>query len=206
MTVPPLFDISAGFAKTHEASQGIFRQVLRSMSRPGLIVDINPPVSASLCTKASAAGSILLALMDSDSSLNISKNLQSSAWPKFLKFHTGCILSETYAGSNFIWINDLKNLPSLHECDLGSETFPESCTTLLLDVQAFQVTQSGTDSTSWTGPGISETISVDIAGVGASFWEERRLIRDVYPRGIDVIFCSANQIVSLPRSTRIGGH
>jgi phosphonate C-P lyase system protein PhnH len=75
---------------------------------------------------------------------------------------------------------------------------------IILTVNGIEINSESMDAKVWTGPGIKEPIQIDIQGISTAFWRERKELRQMYPCGVDVIFCSSTQIVSLPRSTRIG--
>ncbi len=199
-----LSKLSAGFENIQRDSQRIFRTVMDSFSRPGLLFEISPIVQASQGEGQSVAGTLLLALMESASSLYVSKNLHSTQWPSFLKFHTGCVLSQDSSHAQFIWIQEMQDLPSLMNCALGSPEFPDQSCTLIIDVPAIHSPSTPRAGQVWSGPGIKEPLAVDIMGLPKAFWVERQTLQNLYPCGVDVIFCTPSQIASLPRSTHIG--
>ena len=199
-----LSKMSAGFENVERDSQRIFRTVMDSFSRPGLRFDMSAIVQASPGEDASVAGTLLLALMESASTLYVSKSLLTTQWPSFLKFHTGCVLSQDCSQAQFIWIHQMQDLPSLKNCALGSPEFPDQSSTVIIDVEAIHLPSTPGDGKVWSGPGIKEPITVDIMGLPKAFWLERQSLQNLYPCGVDIIFCTPSQIVSLPRSTHIG--
>jgi len=199
-----LSKMSAGFENIERDSQRIFRTVMDSFSRPGLRFDMSALVQASPGETASVAGTLLLALMESASSLCVSKSLHITQWPSFLKFHTGCVLTQDSSQAQFIWIQQMQDLPSLMNCALGSPEFPDQSSTLIIDVEAIHSPSTQGAGQVWSGPGIKEPMVIDIMGLPKAFWLERQNLQNLYPCGIDVIFCTPSQIVSLPRSTHIG--
>jgi alpha-D-ribose 1-methylphosphonate 5-triphosphate synthase subunit PhnH len=199
-----LSTLSQGFENVGRDSQIIFRQIMGSFARPGLPVEISPLVKPSPEFDVSVAGSLLLALMETGTALYLPNEAQISIWANYLKFHTACVLTPECQNAEFIWIQDGAHLPSLLSCALGSVEFPETSSTLIIDVNGIEINSESMDAKVWTGPGIKEPIQIDIQGISTAFWRERKELRQMYPCGVDVIFCSSTQIVSLPRSTRIG--
>jgi len=62
---------------------------------------------------------------------------------------------------------------------------------------------SGTRSLTITGPGIKHTETLAIPGITEDFITQWALNRELFPRGVDVLFAGAGQVVGLPRTTRI---
>lgn len=199
-----LSTLAQGFENVGRDSQIIFRQIMGSFARPGLPVEISPLVKPSPEFDVSVAGSLLMALMETGTALYLPNEAQISNWANYLKFHTSCVLTPECQNAEFIWIQDGAHLPSLLSCALGSVEFPETSSTLIIDVNGIEINSESMDAKVWTGPGIKEPIQIDIQGISTAFWREREELRQMYPCGVDVIFCSSTQIVSLPRSTRIG--
>jgi phosphonate C-P lyase system protein PhnH len=52
------------------------------------------------------------------------------------------------------------------------------------------------------GPGIADYREVAVAGVPAAFWNQLQESRQWFPRGIDVLFTQADQVVAMPRTTQ----
>ena len=62
---------------------------------------------------------------------------------------------------------------------------------------------SVTRSLTITGPGIKHSETLIIPGITEDFITHWALNRDLFPRGVDVLFAGAGQVVGLPRTTRI---
>ncbi len=199
-----LTDIFPGFENTERESQIIFRQVLSSFSRPGLPFEINPRVKSYEADPGKVGTSLLLALMDTGSSLHLPGVDHDSALRNFLKFHTGCTFLNSPEQADYIWVQQSAHLPALQKCALGSAEFPEASTTLIIDVEGFKIDANSNRYNPWFGPGINGELHLEVLGLKEGFWIERETIRPLFPCGVDVIFCSPTHIVSLPRSTRIG--
>jgi alpha-D-ribose 1-methylphosphonate 5-triphosphate synthase subunit PhnH len=59
----------------------------------------------------------------------------------------------------------------------------------------------GGPSLSWRGPGIESENRVALP-LASGFWLEREAHND-FPRGLDVFFLAGNDLLGLPRSTRV---
>ena len=199
-----ILNISPSFENTERDSQIIFRQVLNSFSRPAVPFEISPRVKSSKTDSARVGTSLLLALMDTGSSLHLLLKEHDNNLADFLKFHTGCRIASGPEQANYIWVQSSERLPSLMECALGSAEFPEASSTLIIDVEGFKIDANSSNHSPWTGPGINGELYIEIMGLNDQFWSDRKNIRPLFPCGVDVIFCSPTHIVSLPRSTRIG--
>jgi alpha-D-ribose 1-methylphosphonate 5-triphosphate synthase subunit PhnH len=199
-----LTHLSPGFEDVERDSQVIFRQVMQSFSRPGLLVDLSPRIQCDPTSEPSVSGAILLALLQSGSTLHLPAGEASAHWGRFLKFHTSCELITEAQHAHFIWAPSPRDIPRLESCALGSAEFPEHCTTLIIDVPEILCSRAPAPGRLWQGPGIEDPLYVQVKGVDEAFWTQRQALRELYPCGVDVIFCASTQMISLPRSTRVG--
>ena len=60
---------------------------------------------------------------------------------------------------------------------------------------------SNGDALRWRGPGIKDVRSVELP-LPAVFWQQRQA-RSAFPRGLDAFFAAGEQVIGLPRSTRV---
>jgi alpha-D-ribose 1-methylphosphonate 5-triphosphate synthase subunit PhnH len=60
---------------------------------------------------------------------------------------------------------------------------------------------SGGPTLRWRGPGIKDVRSVELP-LPAAFWRQRQA-RSTFPRGLDAFFAAGEQVIGLPRSTRV---
>lgn len=199
MNIPTLVDLSSigrGFEDLALDSQGVFRRVLSAISKPGEIhpakTDVESPEGLH-----PAAAAVLLALLDQDTRLWLSPAFDSGVAGAYLRFHTGCILTDNPLTADFVLARP-GDLPRLSDLSLGSEEYPERSATVVLQVDEL----SNDDGWRLSGPGIDGQAMLNVAGLDASFlpaWRESQLH---FPRGVDLIFTSADRLAAMPRTTR----
>lgn len=198
-------DLSAlggGFSQEVFGSQHVFRAALQALSHPGRLVDVRHDAEVPRCGHAASAA-LLLALLDADCQLWLSPALRDSDAAAWLRFHTGCKLVETPSQAQFAWIAVADVLPPLQSFSSGSENYPDQSTTCVIDVPALG---HGTDtSQDWclVGPGIQDEIRLRVDGLSHDFVAQWAANHAAFPRGVDLFLATAQQIVGLPRSTRI---
>ncbi len=183
--------LSPGFTSLHEA-QGCFRAVLAALSRPGLVQRtpaLMPPAPLS-----PAAAAILLTLTDASVALALLEpNVEVQAW---LTFHTG-VRFAALANADFV-MGKTAARPALSHLQQGSYDEPENGATLILDVPALGTGRR----TRLTGPGIESEIFVNVP-LDDGFFAERAALYANAPCGVDILLCSGNELLGLPRSTLI---
>lgn len=199
MTIPRLVDLSSigrGFEDLALDSQSVFRKVLSAISKPGEIhpadADIESPEGLH-----PAAAAVLLALLDQDTRLWLSPGFAGGLSGPYLRFHTGCILTDDPVSADFVLARP-GDLPRLSDLSLGSEEYPERSATVVLQVEGL----SNDDGWRLSGPGIDGQTTLNVAGLDASFlpvWRESQLH---FPRGVDLIFTGADRLAAMPRTTR----
>lgn len=185
--------LSPGFPNPVFDSQSTFRAVLRALARPGMpervAAHIDPPPP--LCVAATALG---LTLFDYETPVWIDG---AAAAFGYFKFHCGCPMAATPAASRFAIVADPAKLPKLSAFDLGTDEYPDRSTTVVVQVPAI-ATGGGV---TLTGPGIETARRLDIAGLPAPFWKQRRDLQSRFPRGVDLVFAAGRDLCAVPRST-----
>lgn len=198
MTTHSLQDMQAGFAVEALGSQAAFRVALQALSHPGRVH--NMPIEAECPAHGHAAAAVfLLALLDADCALWLSPKLADSPTAAWLRFHTGCQLVVSPARAQFTWVAQGDEVPDLTAFMPGTDTDPETSTTLVIDVAGFD------GDTPWTltGPGISTTQVLAVQGLPDTFSDQWSHNHTAFPRGVDVLLASPDALVGLPRSIRI---
>ena len=191
--------LAPGLADPVHDSQAVFRAVLDAFARPGRIQTVRCSARLPVAQAAPAALNILLALLDQDCTLWLAPVLRQEAVIANQRFHTGCRIVEDAAQAQFVWAASGAELPILNTLACGSEYEPEFGATCLVQVEAFAHTSGWTLS----GPGIADTQALQVEGLPADFaaqWAENHAR---FPRGIDLLLCAGEQIVGLPRTSRI---
>ncbi|MBO9355068.1 phosphonate C-P lyase system protein PhnH [Bordetella petrii] len=193
--VPP----AAGFADAVTQSQQTFRAALQAMAHPGSIqaiaADCGVPPGLSPAMTA-----MLLALADADAPVWLPPGV-AEATRQFLRFHCGCPLVEDPAQARFAAVPAGHAAPGLAQCHPGEPAYPDTSTTLLLEVASLQ---DGAPVT-LSGPGIATRRELRAAGLPAGFWTQWHANHRIFPLGVDVFLIQGHQLCGLPRTVQAEG-
>jgi alpha-D-ribose 1-methylphosphonate 5-triphosphate synthase subunit PhnH len=186
-----------GFDSEVFDSQTVFRQLLTSMAYPGTIVKmkINLTCPGRL---SPAAGAVLLALLDYETSLWTDLD-PGSPELKWLTFHTGAPVIHDPSGAGFALITDMDNLAGPGRFSPGTSESPDISTTLIIQTQGMDPGRP----LRLTGPGIENETFIHLPGIPEPFWENRTQTNQAYPAGIDMIVVHEERFCAIPRTTRI---
>lgn len=199
MNAPDLHPIVAGFDHEAFGSQAVFRTALDALSHPGRPLDM--PLNAALPRHGhGAAAALLLGLLDTDTTLWLSAALAGSDAAAWLRFHTGCQIVAGAADAQFVWVAQGDDMPALNRLRGGSDAYPDTSATCVLEVDGLQA-----DAAGWLlqGPGIATQRAVCVTGLPPDFAAQWADNHASFPRGVDVFLSTATQIAGLPRTTRI---
>jgi alpha-D-ribose 1-methylphosphonate 5-triphosphate synthase subunit PhnH len=187
-----------GFSDPVHDTQQNFRLILQAMSEPGTAVQL-AGVSA-IDVMAPAAVIFCLTLLDRDTSLWLSPLLNTEDVRRNLSFHTGVTLTSLGEKAHFA-VAYQDELDSLSGFPHGSEEFPESGMTLLLQTRVQQKDKPVT--LRLTGPGIETESKVTIGHM--EDWVLDYLIErpDVFPLGIDIVWIDGERLMCIPRTTLV---
>jgi alpha-D-ribose 1-methylphosphonate 5-triphosphate synthase subunit PhnH len=184
-----------GFFDSVQDAQTTFRSLLNALAHPGE----SHPITARLTPPKglhSACAAACLTLFDIDTLIWLQPGLSPEA-ENWLQFHTGCRFTSDPVQAQFavVWQTDL--LPDLMTFNWGTAEYPESSTTLLI-----QIGRAVGKQVTVQGPGIlgERSIAPDLP---AQFWTQWQVNVKAYPLGIDVFLCSATEIIGLPRTLDI---
>ncbi|MBB5049828.1 alpha-D-ribose 1-methylphosphonate 5-triphosphate synthase subunit PhnH [Rhodopseudomonas rhenobacensis] len=191
-------ELPAGFADKVTAAQSTFRAVMDAMARPGRICKVAAalPAPAPLMP---AVAAIALTLFDHDTPIwldaAVVRHREVGQW---LKFHCSAPVVEEASVASFALVADPARMPALDCFALGSNDYPDRSTTLILQVASL------TDGAplELSGPGIRGTTAL-AATVSADLIAQLALNRELFPRGVDLVLVAGDEVVALPRSTRI---
>jgi alpha-D-ribose 1-methylphosphonate 5-triphosphate synthase subunit PhnH len=190
--------VLSGFVEVGQASQDIFRGILEASSQPGRIVVLRDYLSHTPYSNY-AALQILMAILDSETTLFAGTSFQERGFTDYLRFHTASRPMDAKEDAMFVWLGADESVDLKHLL-LGTNEYPEQGATLIIDVPYLKV---GMGEITLTGPGIQHPILMDRQGLPLSFWEQRRELQNYFPRGIDLFLCSGNQVLGIPRSTKV---
>lgn len=190
--------LKPGFANPIFDAQASFRAVLLSTAYPGRIVKLDqtfvPP--RPLC---SATAALCLTLLDFETPTWLDRESATSEAADWIRFHCGLPIADETTTARFAVVTDATSLPRLFEFDSGHIEYPDRSTTLIIQVPSFE----DGPATTWRGPGIKTSATVRIAGLPSWFWSDWDLNRELYPRGIDVVFTSGSALIGLPRTIEV---
>lgn len=189
--------LKLGFQRPVQDSQAVFRTVMMAMAMPGSIrtipVALDPP--GALCPAATA---LALALCDFETPVWLDERLAADPEvAQFLRFHTGASLVAKPADAQFAFLAKGTELPSFETFSLGTLTYPDRSTTLVLEVESLS------DEGGWTltGPGIADRARLEAGPLAADIVGRLAENRSLFPRGVDIVFACGSQLAALPRST-----
>lgn len=181
-------DLSPGFATASDA-QICFRAVLDAFATPGTLVSLpftfTPPPGLSV-----ACASLLLTLADRQTKIALPAGEAARSW---LSFHTGAPLAEA-AQADFCVATTRPPLISLPQ---GTDEEPEAGATLILEVATLEG-----PIFDLSGPGLKAPAQIALP-LDKAFAVEWQAQTHNAPRGVDVILCTGNRILALPRSLQI---
>ncbi|MCU1738324.1 MULTISPECIES: phosphonate C-P lyase system protein PhnH [unclassified Pseudomonas] len=176
-----------------DAQRG-FRAALKALAEPGLVQLL--PGAPSLEGLAPTTYALCLALLDMDTPLWLAPAFDTPLIRANLAFHCGCPLTSRREEAAFALLGEA-DLLDLSGFDHGNDRYPDQSCTLLVQLPALEAGRE----LNWSGPGIESARRVSLP-LPSGFWLERQR-REVFPRGLDVLFAAGQQLIGLPRSTRV---
>lgn len=190
-------DIRPGFADPVIGAQRVFRVVLDALARPGRIgtvaEQLEPPAPLDLGTAA-----LCLTLADHDTPLWLAPEIRNPATTAFLRFHCGCPIVDDPAKAAFA-LAAAATVPALDRFAIGDDAWPETSTTLILQVDAL----TDGNGLQLSGPGIEREHRLAAAGVRAGLWDEWAANGALFPCGVDLVLVAGRRIAALPRTTAV---
>lgn len=191
-------DFSMGFQDPVKNSQAVFRSILDALASPGIVRDM-PVGPAHLGTLGTELASTLLTLTGPETRIGLSDGLKTEAVRNFIAFHTGATVTDTLPEAAFVFIAEGDALPNLDRCNFGTQDYPDRSATIVMAVSSLTAGPKRV----LRGPGIERTENFAVSDLPADFvgqWAENR---DLFPRGVDMLFVSNGQVLGLPRSSRM---
>lgn len=184
------------FENPVQSSQVVFRKVLSALSEPGIWQTL--PKCETLPEFEPSTMSVLLTLLDADTTLWLVDSKRSEAVKTNLIFHCGCQLTEDKNAAQFA-IYDLADFLADDQLafSMGNDRYPDLSATIIVQIPE----SSESLNVVWSGPGIENARECQLP-LPKEFWEKRDALIE-FPRGIDFIFTQGDRVLGLPRSTRI---
>lgn len=184
------------------AGQRCFRAILAAMSEPGtphrLAEVLEPPAGL-----GPAATQILLTLADAETPVWLPSALGEAA--AYVRFHCGAMIVEDPARALFAVVDGSAcrvgegKRPLVASFAAGDERYPDRSATVIVACEAL----TGGNQAAISGPGIKGERHVAPRGLPDGFWPEAAANHERYPLGVDFILAARDEILCLPRSTRI---
>jgi alpha-D-ribose 1-methylphosphonate 5-triphosphate synthase subunit PhnH len=179
----------------HDA-QRAFRVALEALSRPGRVQPLGTPI-ANLPLGAAQAH-LLLTLTDENTPVWWQQPVP--ALQRWLRFHTGARSVVDSGQAAFAVVTHAAEFPELKRFRAGSAAEPEHSCTLLIEVPSLR----GGLAMDAHGPGIPGSVQLTVAGLVEGFWAEWQDSHAGFPQGVDIFFTCRDQVLGLPRTTRVG--
>ena len=212
------FDLSrlaAGFADPVHDAQQAFRGILDAFARPGEVRHLAAVGFGSPSSMSTAMGACLLVLADAGTPIWLSTTLRRDAdLLGLIRFHVGAPVVDSPGDAEFGFCAR----PDTAQLDLeafrfGSDEAPQDGATLVIDVDDARTASTGAVSTGaasngpastalrLSGPGLERERFCRIDGPSADFWRARMRMHEAFPKGVDLLICTQNRWIGLPRST-----
>ncbi|MEQ9547221.1 MAG: phosphonate C-P lyase system protein PhnH [Marinobacter sp.] len=185
-----------GFSDITHQSQEVFRQVLMAMAEPG--TRHNLAQLAAPAPLSPAAYQVCLALLDQETPVWLAPDLNSAAVINSLRFHCGCGIAARSDQALFALVSGQGGC-SLSAFSQGTFEYPDKSATLIVEVDALE--EGG--ELVLEGPGIRQQRHVHIAGFDSDWLQQLASNRAGFPCGVDLILTCSNQVMALPRTTRV---
>ena len=191
-----LAPLAPGFDQPVFDSIKVFRSVADAMAHPGEIkrVDARPPAPAQLMP---AAVALCLTLLDFETVLWLQQS--HAGVGDYLRFHCGCPITQEPADAAFALIGNTLDLPPVSAFNAGLPEYPDRSTTLLIQVKSL----SNATGVRLSGPGLRDSVFLDVAGIPAAYWHALQASRAAFPCGVDIVFIWGERIAALPRTTQV---
>jgi alpha-D-ribose 1-methylphosphonate 5-triphosphate synthase subunit PhnH len=194
--------LSTGFADGVVSAQSTFRSVMDAMARPGSVQKIVAAVGMPWPLMPGTAA-IALTLFDHDTPIWLDRRMsETPEVANWLKFHSGAPVVTDPSVCGFAVVVDGATLPDLERFSFGTAEYPDRSTTLILQVES--LTQGC--AYELRGPGINGAVVLRAKIEPKDLFERLAVNATLFPRGIDVVLVSDDEIVAIPRTTRLAVH
>lgn len=197
--------LAAAFADPVHESQAAFRAVMDAMARPGSVHRLEGLAGAP-APLSPVAAAVAMTLADFETPVFIDAILAGNPEvARWLTFHSGAPIVRDPAQAAFALIADAGSAPSLDAFAIGTDTYPDRSTTLIVQVGALDGggRSSTVRSLHLEGPGIRGGATLGVSGLPADIVGRLAANRALFPRGVDLILAGPDAVAALPRSTRV---
>ncbi len=190
--------ILTGFSDTSRQSNEIFRTVMNALSHPGRIFELDTELACPPAVNHTATA-ILMALADYETPIWFAPDIASNQLTSHFSFHTGCTISPTASDAAFAVASISSNFSFINELSLGTSENPHLSATLILMIDGF----ADAEGLKLTGPGIKDQAYVNPERLPDEVISMITQNAKLFPLGIDLLLASDDQLVGIPRSTKL---
>ncbi len=189
-----------------EASSLDFRQILKAMSYPGKVCQCFSKIDESHARSINrSAQQIAHTLVSREVSVSYFLQQPSNACKDWIRFILRSRIV-TPEDADFLFVNgtDLAEL-DLQTLPMGTSESPQNGITLLVSVDD-DFTHPSLRPLTLTGPGVNPNgppVVINLDSVSNNFFQQRQTLAPLFPLGIDVFFCAAEDFIALPRTTQV---
>ncbi|RJG47680.1 phosphonate C-P lyase system protein PhnH [Motilimonas pumila] len=191
--------ITSGFAQGVADSQFCFRHILTAMSEPGTVCQLNK--HPGFMPLHAATSQVLLTLCDQDTGIYLSANLANeaelAALTDNLAFH--CQAPLVVAEQADFAVVDGQEEVAMSSFKAGTHLLPETNCTLVIQTNGFH----HGPLYRLTGPGIEHHKHVQLGYLSPTITEHLIAPKQAFPLGLDLIFCAGEDIIAIPRTTKV---
>ena len=191
-------DMCCGFQNPVIDATMCFRLILTAISHPAQPVAL-PAKLPSCDVLNGAAVAIVLTLGDVDTNIYLAPECDTAATREYLKFHTGCAITDTPCAATFAVLTAKSNVDILDTLPHGTDEHPDRSATIILLCD--DITNAAGHIVS--GPGIQGKKHFNVARLPELFWDKIFMNHTCFPRGLDFIFASSRHIAALSRTSRL---
>jgi alpha-D-ribose 1-methylphosphonate 5-triphosphate synthase subunit PhnH len=190
-----------GFPDPVQDGQTCFRAILDATARPGSIQVLQDVLKKAPSPLTPPTAAICLTLLDTETSVWLSPQMDSPEVRQFLSFHCASPISRRPEEASFGILSASEASCYMERFHVGTAEYPDRAATLILQSQDISADYGLTLS----GPGIKDTHCMHIAGCDADFWQKRDSVNADFPTGLDFIFTDMRRIACIPRTTEVRG-
>lgn len=190
--------VIGGFSDPVFQSQDAFRRIMDAFARPGSVCDLSGFADAP-APLSPAAAALILTLADADASVFLDGANDDGAAAAWIRFQTGAAIVCEPGDAAFAVLAPGCDPASWQRFALGTDTYPDRSTTLILAVDALD----GGPALRLSGPGIETEVLLAPRGLPTGFLQARRANAGLFPRGQDLVLVAGMALAALPRTTRI---
>src|SRR5690606_5504998 len=138
-------------------------------------------------------------LFDFETAVWLDPTLRGGPAEGWLRFHTGCPLTEASDEAVFAVVTDPSTMPELGAFNMGDAKYPDRSTTLIIQIEALD----GGAPVVIAGPGVKGERTIARRGLPAGCWKQLQANNAQFQFGVDVMLVAGPQLMALPRSTRV---